>query len=154
MGMNLYGLNPSAHTGKIYRLSIWLWHPLWNYVEMEHSDLANKLGNGHANDGDILNESDTKELESKLLEDLNNGKIEKYVNNFNIFLDSLPEVRCEYCLGFGKERQFILNITEENCFRCHGSGVSKMFITNYKADIYDFHKFIEFLKYCGGFKIL
>jgi hypothetical protein len=154
MGMNLYGLAPKDHIGKIYRLSIWLWHPLWNYVEKEYPDIAAKVGNGHANNGDLVSEDIAKEILDMLSEDMFNGKIADYITNFNNFLNSLPEVTCEYCLGFGKEIEFILNITEVNCFRCSGSGISKMFITNYKADMHDFYRFKDFLENCGGFKIL
>lgn len=152
--MNLYGLEPQDHVGKIYRLSIWLWHPLWNYIEKEYPEVADMVGNGHANNGDIVSKENAKKIFDLITKDLANEKIIKYINEFNSFLESLPEVTCEYCLGFGKEREYILNITNEDCFRCNGSGKSKMFITNYKADLYDFYKFKEFLENCGGFKIL
>lgn len=154
MGMNLYGNNPSSHVGKIYRSSIWIWHPMWNYFEINYPEVAKDLGNGHANDGDELDNAKSIELANIIINDLSNGKINEYLQNFENFLNSLPETICEYCLGFGKERVFVLQQTEENCFRCNGSGKSKMMITNYRAYTHDFYKLADFLRSCGGFKIL
>lgn len=153
MGIELHGLSPKNHNGKIYRSSIWIWHPMWNYLEINYLDLVKNL-NGHSNSGQILNEENCKLLSETIFNDLGNNKISEYLKQYDNFMDSLPEVTCEYCLGYGFERQNILFQLNDICFRCKGSGRSKMFITNYRAYIHDFYMLAMFISNSGGFKIL
>jgi hypothetical protein len=153
MGMELHGLSPKNHNGKIYRSSIWIWHPMWNYIEINHPHLVKKL-NGHSNSGEILEEEKSQQLSQIIFDDLGNNKITEYLKEYDDFMNSLPEVTCEYCLGYGFERQNILFQSSEVCFRCRGTGRSKMFITNYKAYTHDFYMLAIFCSNSGGFKIL
>jgi hypothetical protein len=81
MGMDVYGLNPKNAFGKIFRRNIWIWHPLWGYVEAEYPEIANKVKYGHSNDGDGLNENDSIVLSSFIASDLSNGKIFNFIDN-------------------------------------------------------------------------
>lgn len=153
MGLELHGLNPKNHSGKIYRSSIWIWHPMWNYFEINYPEIVNNL-DGHSNSNKTLQQDESEKLSSIILSDIQNGKVSEYLKEYDLFIDSLPEVRCEYCLGFGFERKHIMFQLEDVCFRCRGTGVSKMFITNYRAYVHDFYMLSVFLNNCGGFKIL
>jgi len=153
MGMELHGLNPKNHSGKIYRSSIWIWHPMWNYFELNHKGLIKNI-DGHSNDGDTINEDLCVTLHNAILNDMSNNKIQKYLQEYDNFVNSLPETICEYCFGFGYERNNILAQSQNVCFRCRGTGKSKMFITNYKTYLHDFYMLATFLNNCGGCKIL
>lgn len=81
MGMDVYGVNPTNAFGKIFRRNIWIWHPLWEYVEKEYPEISSKVKYGHSNDGDGLNEKDSVQLSILISEDLSNGKIFKYIDD-------------------------------------------------------------------------
>ena len=77
MGIELHGLNPKNHFGKIHRNSIWIWHPMWNYLELNYKDTIKEI-NGHANNGDIVTKEISNILSEIILNDCNNQKINKF----------------------------------------------------------------------------
>lgn len=81
MGMDVYGINPTNEDGQYFRNNVWWWHPLWEYCCVVSSK-ANSVINGHSNDGDGLNEQDSKALAETLLSEINKGYTKIYQESF------------------------------------------------------------------------
>jgi len=113
MAMDVYGINPQNAFGKIFRRNIWIWHPLWEYVEKEYSDIALKVRYGHSNDGDGLNEEDALSLYNLINLDLSNGKIMSFISNQhkNIY----DEYRKKFKVNYDDFRDF-----KEFLLKCGG----------------------------------
>ena len=153
MSMDLHGLEPQSRYGEVLRLSVWVWHPLWEFVEQEYPNLVGKV-RGHVNSGDELNKETSQLLYEKMSNDFLNGNIQNYIDKYNDFLDSIPKWECVPCLGLGKKRRGIFHQTNDVCVNCQGSGKAFSYIKNYSFSVGDVYFFLEFLKDCGGFKIL
>jgi hypothetical protein len=101
MGMDVIGKNAVSETGEYFRRNVWGWRPLWQYVEIMHKDLAEKVEYGQSNDGDGLNAEDSKDLAQRLLEDVKTKKAEEYISQRNIWLSTLPRESCQICNNTG-----------------------------------------------------
>jgi hypothetical protein len=153
MGMDVYGSNPKSDIGKIFRRNVWGWHSMWEYVEHEYPDIATKVKGAHTNDGGYLEESDCIDLSNRIDIDFKIGKIHAYIYECSKFLDSLSDVDCYACLGFGVTRSGVFHPSEGVCRQCQGKGKARPYAYNYMPRIDDLVEFSMFLKSCGGFKI-
>ena len=150
MGMDVYGTDPKNEKGEYFRNNVWYWHPLWEYCQEQHSDLAMKVENGHSNDGDGLDETDALNLGMLLKQDLVSGKVQAYKDNYEQKLASLPMSKCDHCSGTGIRNDEYVKGT---CNACSGEGKVKHFSTNYPFDVDNVKEFSEFLVNSGGFSI-
>lgn len=171
MGMDVYGKNPTSEKGIYFRRNVWGWHPLWEYVENRHPEIAALVEYAHSNDGDGLDEEASNLLANKLREDLAAGLVTAYVAERNEALANLPMEVCQYCdstgirsdevgLEFGMptrelspEQAIILGRTHGTCNACQGLGERVPFDTNYDLEETDIQDFAEFLEASGGFEI-
>lgn len=171
MGMDVYGKNPTSGVGEYFRRNIWGWHPLWQYVEVTHPEIANLVEYAHSNDGDGLNAEDSKNLAEFLEEDLKTGVVAQYLEARAIWLSELPREDCSHCENTGirsdkvgldsgmpekelsPEVQILTGRTMGWCNACDGVGTMSNFETNYFVDAKDIEEFSKFLKDCGGFEI-
>ncbi len=154
MGMDVYGIKPTSDIGKVFRRNVWGWHSLWEYIEHEYPEIACKVYSPHTNDGGSLNKKDSLLLSDKINNDFKIGKIRIYVEECQKFLDSLPDVDCYACLGFGVTRSGVFHPSKGVCRQCQGKGKARPYAYNYLPRIDDLVEFSLFLKECGGFKIL
>ena len=171
MGMDVVGKNAVSETGEYFRRNVWGWRPLWQYVEIMHKDLAEKVEYGQSNDGDGLNAEDSKDLAQRLLEDVKTKRAEEYVNQRNIWLSSLPRENCGICNNTGirsdeigrehgmhdkeltPEVQVLTGRTHGYCNGCSGIGSKENWELSYSLDTDDLIEFSYFLRDCGGFEI-
>ena len=102
MGMDVYGRNPKNETGEYFRRNVWGWHPLWEYCQDAHPEIANKVEHGHSNSGDGLGSRDSVKLAKLMKEDIRSGFAEKYIKDRQEHLDALPLEDCTYCNTTGK----------------------------------------------------
>lgn len=151
--MSLVGLNPKNELGKSVRFSVWSWHPIWEYVEINYPDISNSIPNGHMNDGFVLSPDNGNRLAKLLENDLTNGKIENYIKELNNLLDTLPETLCHFCLGSGYKRKGLMSVTDDLCTICNGRKISKPMAYQYKTEIAMFFKFYIFVNNSNGFAI-
>jgi hypothetical protein len=171
MGMDVYGNEPTSEVGEYFRRNVWGWHPLWEYVENIHPEIAELVEHGHSNDGDGLNASDSVRLAKLLQEDLGSGTASEYIAERGKMLADLPKEECRQCHGTGirtdeagvaqgmSERELSPEIailtgrTKGWCNGCHGEGFNEPFATNYYLEEEDIREFADFLLESGGFKI-
>jgi len=171
MGMDVYGKNPANEVGGYFRRNVWGWHPLWEYVENCHPDLASKVEHAHSNDGDGLDADDSVQLAVCLRADLERGDAQRYIDERNKYLADLERPACEYCGGTGirsdavgvenkmsereleTEMAMLVGRTHGWCNGCRGEGKRDAWETNYYLDLDDIKEFADFLDNCGGFEI-
>lgn len=171
MGMDVYGKNPKNEVGSYFRRNVWGWHPLWEYCERLHPEVAGAVQYGHSNDGDGLEEQESLALAKLLRLDLADGTTERYIAERNEYLANLPRLTCELCEGTGirtdsvgveagfpekllaPEIATILGREKGWCNGCSGEGLKEAWETNYGVDAEDIAEFAEFLENCGGFEI-
>lgn len=171
MGMDVIGKNAVSETGEYFRRNVWGWRPLWQYVEIMHEDLAQKVEYGQSNDGDGLNAEDSKELARRLQEDLREGKATLYISQRNKWLGTLPREACTHCNSTGTrddkvgqdmgmperelspEVQTLTGRTHGWCNGCDGVGSRENWELSYSLEESDLASFAEFLQDCGGFEI-
>lgn len=171
MGMDVYGNNAKTKKGEYFRNNVWWWRPLADFVCETYPEIANSCENWHTNDGDGLNEEDSKVLGQMILNDINNGTVLRYHLERNKALAELPREDCIFCdktgirtdkvgitMGMDKielksEEAILLGRTHGTCNACGGHGTKEHWAIGYPFDINNAHEFAEFLIDCGGFKI-
>lgn len=171
MGMDVYGKNPKSEAGSYFRRNVWGWHPLWDYVENQHPEIAELVEHAHSNDGDGLDEEKSVELAKLLMDDYTSGKVAEYIAERNKALSELPFEDCHICEGkgirtdqLGKEAGWdtkelepdiaiIVGRTTGSCNACGGVGKRENWATNYYLEEDDIKEFADFLVECGGFEI-
>lgn len=171
MGMDVIGKNKNSEVGSYFRRNVWGWRPLWQYVEIVHSDLAAKVEYGQSNDGDGLNAGDSRELARRLREDLEFGVADRYILERNEVLAEMPRESCDLCHGTGirddevgkefghptqelaPEVQIVTGRTHGYCNACSGYGDKPNWETHYWLERNDLKEFADFLAECDGFEI-
>jgi hypothetical protein len=170
MGMDVYGVNAENKTGEYFRRNVWGWRGLWDYC-LDTYEIANKVANGHSNDGDGLNAEDSRLLAEQMYSDIASGASQDYITARNHRLASLDRPACKTCDGTGirtdevgvfhdmptrelsPEMASLTGRTHGFCNACSGEGKTDDWETNYSLDLDDIKEFAEFLENCGGFKI-
>ena len=171
MGMDVYGKRPTSEVGRYFRRNVWGWHPLWQYVEVVHPEIAELVEYAHSNDGDGLNASDSQTLARLLEEDLDTGVVTKYLEARAVWLSELPREACSICDSTGirsdeiglaqsmpekelsDEVKILTGRTMGWCNGCDGVGTRENWELSYYLDAEDIAEFARFLKDCGGFEI-
>lgn len=171
MGMDVYGVGATSTKGEYFRNNVWWWRPLWDYCLNEHGDIAGKVEHGHSNDGDGLDDEDSRALGTRLLADVKSGRCAEYKAQYDKELSELPMSDCDLCDATGirsdevgvelgmptKEldeiRKSVLGRTHGWCNACDGVGKEPHFATHYPFDVENVREFAEFLMDCGGFQI-
>jgi len=160
MGMDVYGRKPKNEKGEYFRNNVWFWHPLWDYCQQMYPKITSKCVDGHTNSGDGLNASDAKRLANLIKKDLENGKAEKWKDDYCSYLDSLQKEPCNICSSTGVQKVKIKQDSsdveleqERKCFSCDGEGVRDNWAKNYPFTIENLREWQEFLENCGGFNI-
>lgn len=164
--MDVHGKTNEAY----FRRSVWGWHGLASYVEDMHADLAGKVKYWHSNDGDGLNEEDSRELARRLRVDTEDGSALRYVQSRDARLQSLPREVCTLCQGSGVRthadnlRVFSGDVAAaarveaflpdgSQCNACNGVGTNAAWETHYGLEVSDLVEFADFLQECDGFEI-
>lgn len=171
MGMDVYGKNPKSETGEYFRRNVWGWHPLWDYVENQHPEIAELVESAHTNDGDGLGARNSNKLAKLLMADFESGKVAEYVRERNRQLAELPFETCQSCEGTGirtdqagvdngwptrtlpEDIAIIVGRTTGSCNACNGIGKREPFEAWYSLREDDVKEFAEFLAESGGFSI-
>lgn len=171
MGMDVMGNDPKSEKGSYFRNNVWWWHPLWDYCQSLHEDIAGKVEYGHSNDGDGLDGDDAYHLGERLLSDIENGVTAEYETRYREHLASLPLNDCQWCKGTGirtdevgmehgmpdreleEATAIIVGRTHGYCNGCNGIGKEASWATNYPFSVDNVREFAEFLLDCGGFSI-
>jgi hypothetical protein len=157
MGMDVMGINPTSEKGSYFRRNVWGWHPLWTLVSDLHPDLAAKVEYGYSNDGDGLEEEDSKLLSSRLRDDLASARVTAYIDQREALLAALPDDPCPWCDATGVRRDEVgvaKGMPERGwCNGCDGKGHTPPWAASYRLEYKDVVEFAAFLADCGGFAI-
>ena len=155
MGMDVVGIRPVSSSGEYFRNSVWYWRPLWNYCCTIDSTLQEKVPYAHSNDGDGLDAGDARKLAFKLQEEIDSGRAETFVNDYELARSSMPKVQCSYCDENGnrswrtKTGESIIKV----CTTCDGTRLVDPFESSYPMSLENIKSFTTFLMNCGGFQI-
>ena len=171
MGMDVYGVRPISEKGEYFRRNVWGWHPLWEYVENCHPEIAALVQHAHTNDGDGLNALKSQELATHLFDDYKTGKVAEYVAERNRQISEMEMRDCKWCEATGirsdevgvewgmpdkelsDEQKIMLGREKGYCNACDGVGKQQPWEANYYLEPDDVKEFAEFLLDCGGFEI-
>jgi hypothetical protein len=66
MAFDLIGINPKQPIGYCYRLNVWKWHELWNFLQFYCNSLISDVEYWYTNDGELVSEEICKNLLDKL----------------------------------------------------------------------------------------
>jgi len=156
MGVDIFGRQPTAEVGKYFCRNYWWWRPLWEYVEIEHPDLAGKVTYTYTDDGDGLDASDSLQLARLLREELADGTVAHYVKDRDEYIAALPLEPCSICDATGKRAEAVaasLGKPGEPCKGCSGKGWVRSGEAWYGLCVRDIEEFAEFLAASGGFDL-
>lgn len=176
MGMDVMGISPSKKCGEYFRANVWWWSPLWDYCRSVAEELCDGVQYAYSNDGDGLDDEDSKALATILLDEYKSGRTKQYEEARQAELDEIPMETCEWCKGTGhrvwhsdktgkKEQDFAgelltpeqlkvyVNVTTRECNGCEGKGKRKPWVAEYHFSADVVKEFATFLRYCGGFHI-
>ena len=165
--VNLFGKDPSNEIGEYFKASTWSWYPLWDYCENLHNDLLQSLDKSIPG----LDGLAAFDLGKRLLDDVNYGVAQKYVDERNNYLANLERTLCKVCDGTGVRTdevgiangmptqllsidiQIITGRTNGYCNMCSGEGIRNNSETAYTLTVETIKKFGMFLINSGGYEI-
>lgn len=164
MGMDVFGSKPASETGEYFRNNVWWWRPLADYLTARYPDLTQGCTYWQSNDGDGLDAAGSRALADALTADLDNGTVQRHVQEYQEYLDSLPLEECGLCSGTGLRtdevgRSHGMDVPRDpqtgtgGCNGCQGTGKRASVETWYHLDIDNVRAFAQFLRDCGGFRI-
>ena len=150
MGMDVSGIKPVSETGSYFRNNCWWWRPLWNYCHHVAPDLIDEdlFSSGGYNDGAGLDASGAVKLAIILETKLAEGHTKHWENEYNLYLESLPDDDCSICnnnnRGYSKKK---------DCNSCDGKGTQENWAKHYPFGVENVENFAKFLVDSGGFEI-
>jgi hypothetical protein len=149
-----------AVPGHYFRNNVWWWRPLWEFISGECKSILseNDIEAGYSNGGHCISKTKAKKIAARIRALHKKGLIVKYKDNYEIFIEELPDEDCGLCDGTGlrmdklgiEKREKDPNFT---CNACNGKGKNKHFARRYP--FYE-ENVLEFGKFCeesGGFQI-
>lgn len=153
MTVSLYGQNPKSDKGEVLKQSDWVWSPLINYLQINHEQISIMMDHLQFNEAYEIGPNAANAIAEIIEEDLKNGNIKKYIDNFNSLKENLDDLDCQHCFGIGKERKNILFISDEDCVVCEGKGKTRPLLCDYNVENADFETFAKFIRESEGFII-
>jgi len=91
MGMDLIGISPTKKCGEYFRANIWWWSPLWEYCDQVAPEICEQVKHAYSNDGDGLDDEDSKALATVLLKEHKQGNTKKYQDERDTKIKALSE---------------------------------------------------------------
>ena len=101
MGMDVYGKRPRSEEGKYFRNNVWWWRPLANYARFVAPTICAKCKHWDTNDGDGLNDSNSRLLAGMLEAEVESGRCAAYEKEYEATRAAMPKETCEICHGTG-----------------------------------------------------
>lgn len=150
MGMDVFGIAPTAEVGEYFGNTCWEWRPLANYLTASFPDETEGCVYWQSNDGDGLTAEQCTALAVALKHALHSGAVAEYEAAYRRRLEGQPTAPCQFCGGFGR-RIWPRSIRE--CNACGGSGQEPARESYYPFSEENVSEFYAFLTHCGGFKI-
>jgi len=141
--------NPGAY----FRNNVWWWRPLWDYVHAICEDVITEEDwkSGHHNDNHLIDEAKCEIISERLAHELALGKVTKYKEERQKFLDNLPNQPCSTCEGSGKGAHY--SAGKDTCHTCKGTGEQEHFDKGYPFEEDNVREFEAFVRASGGFRI-
>tara|TARA_R100000781_G_C4002867_1_gene100947 strand:+ start:52 stop:561 length:510 start_codon:yes stop_codon:yes gene_type:complete len=168
MGFDIYGINPSKEeipnanysyeleSGIYFRNNVWDWHPLWDLVINLCGDVLEPQDAryGHSNDHWVINKSKSLTIARRLEDRIDDGFVDKYIQDRRNELDKLPDIDCQVCGGTGYRREVPLaGPGELECNGCNTTGKKRPYECNYGLSKKNVEDFATFCRNSGGFSI-
>jgi hypothetical protein len=182
MGMDVSGVAPASPKGEYFRNNVWWWGPLATYVQHVAPELTGAYQYWHSNDGDGLDDVDSKLLAQILRSEIDSGRCQAYADQRAAELAALPRETCNLCDGTGVRTDEVgvahgqpdmmilpsetryglgdgLNHDHPRygqkgwCNGCNGVGSRESIRASYGFSVENVREFAEFLQDCGGFEI-
>jgi len=154
MGMDVYGRKARSEVGEYFRANVWSWPELWDYCREVAPELTAKVPLAYSNDGDGLDDDDSRALAAKLLTELAAGRTAKYAGDRAKRLAEMPSIPCTICAGTGKRLPPpACGAGDQACNGCRGLGKVRPSECHYVFDVDRVERWAAFLAECGGFEI-
>jgi len=149
MGFDLVGKSAKKESGESFRNNVWWWRPLWQYVSDMCPTIITKsdMVKGEYNDGHTISEEKATRIAIRLEHLIKQGEVAKFTKDRKFMLDSLPDVKCDYCKGKKKEEN------GKPCVGCKGTGKMRPWATAYPFNEENVKEFAKFCRESGGFEI-
>ena len=80
MAFDLVGINPKEPIGHCYRLNVWKWHELWNFLKYYCNNTVSNVTYWYTNDGEIVCKETCEEILKKLKQPEMITYFNKYLN--------------------------------------------------------------------------
>jgi len=142
----------SENQGAYFRNNVWYWHPLWQFVCDACDDFLSEeeQSRGSVNDGYEYDAETALQIADRLKEALEVGFVQKFAEERQARLDSLPLETCTQCDGTGvRDDEYV----QGKCNGCDGTGKVKNWNTHYPFDVDNVKEFEQFCRLSGGFEI-
>ncbi len=81
MGMDIFGSNPTSEEGRYFRRNVWTWRPLAELVTELCPEETAACEFWQSNDGDGLDDAESKKLAERLCALLASGAVKTYCAN-------------------------------------------------------------------------
>ena len=171
MGMDVIGVNAKSDTGSYFRNNVWSWRPLAGFIQETYPEIASQCEYWNSNDGDGLDGKLSVALGKKIHQDIDNGTVKAWRDNYYAELEKLEREVCNCCDGTGirtdavgeeqdmprkelpVETQIATGRTHGTCNACYGIGTKEAWAMSYPFDVQNVQNFADFLLDCGGFQI-
>ena len=170
MGMDVYGIRPTAPIGDYFRRNVWGWHPLATLVCKLAPTITQHCAHWHSNGGDGLSAKHATRLATALDVALSSGRVAMLVALRQAKLRRLPRQTCTHCNGtgvrtdeIGRRLGYDQRVIEAKdsprhgtvgwCNGCDSRGTTRPSETHYSVCEADLREFAAFLRESGGFRI-
>lgn len=145
-----------AVKGDYFRMNVWWWRPLWNFVCLHCDDILSEkdIDCGSYNDGHIICKTKAKKVASRLRKMLKNGNVKHYEDDYRQSLEEIPMEECTICSGTGRRAEPPLSGPGElPCNACNEIGEVRSFMCSYPFTEEGLKEFAVFCEESGGFDI-
>ena len=167
----LVGVFPTADHGVEFHRPPWGWQPLWAFCEERHNNLCDAVLYPYDADSSGLDADSSIALGHRLIEDIESGAADDYVNARRTIVSASPDMPCDVCGGTGVRTDDVghdlgmidfdlspdhadrLGRSQGWCNSCRGEGRLFAWEKLHDLKIRDIAEFALFLLDCGGFNI-
>lgn len=92
MAFDLYAENPISKIGSCYRINIWKWHQLWNFIKFLDKDILPEIKFWYTNDMELVANQYSTAMYNKLNHEIISGSISKHLTNFYSEYDKMSHM--------------------------------------------------------------
>lgn len=89
MAFDLYGENPSSKIGSCYRINIWKWHELWNFMRFLDKNMLPDIQFWYTNDMELVSSQHCISIYDRLNSEIALSSISRNLVDFHSQYDKM-----------------------------------------------------------------